>query len=339
MKIDVQCHIFPKSFIGELSSPNSQLKVMSSDATGRRVIVDSKTNDEVTFYIDNSCYVDAEAHIRDMDYFKIDKQILSLPTPSVDKVNDPNDALHLSKLINDEIASIVRKYPERFLGFATIPMNDPALATKEIERAVVKLGFKGIVVSSNTQGKFYDAEDYDIVFETLQRLKVPMFIHPTEPVAGKQIGQDYKLTLIFGWPFDTTLCVSRLVFSGLFERYPDLKIIAAHGGGMIPFFAGRIDMLARVAAGGGKRIQVQKPAEAFKKLYYDAAFFNADSLELLARFAGSDRIVYASDYPFGGDLGKNCYAQSIAMMERAQLDRETKDKIYGKNIASLLNIS
>ena len=311
---------------------------MPPDATGRRVIIDSRTNDEVTFFVDNSCYVDTEAHIRDMQHFKIDKQILSLPTPSVDKVADPEDALRLSMMINDEISGMVRKNPDKFLGFATIPMNDPTLATKEIRRTVTDLGFKGIVISSNTQGKFYDGEEYDVVFETLERLKVPVFIHPSEPVTGKQIGQDYKLTLIFGWPFDTTLSVSRLVFSGLLEKYPDLKIIAAHGGGMIPFFAGRIEMLAKVAAGGGKRISVEKPTEAFKKLYYDAAFFNADSLELLARFAGPDHIVYASDYPFGQNLGRNCYEQSIAMMESARLDSGAKDKIYGTNILSLLNV-
>ncbi|MDG6999211.1 MAG: amidohydrolase [Nitrososphaerota archaeon] len=338
MIVDVQCHIFPKSFIAELSSPKSQLRVMPPDATGRRVIIDSRTNDEVTFFVDNSCYVDTDAHVRDMQHFKIDKQVLSLPTPSVDKISDPDVAFRISMLINNEISGMVRKYPDKFLGFATIPMNDPTLATREIRRVVTDLGFKGVVISSNTQGKFYDGEEYDSVFETLERLRVPVFVHPTEPVTGKQIGQDYKLTLIFGWPFDTTLSVSRLVFSGLLEKYPDLKIIAAHGGGMIPFFAGRIEMLARVAAGGGKMISVERPADAFKKLYYDAAFFNSDSLELLAKFAGPEHILYASDYPFGQNLGKNCYEQSIAMMENARLDSVAKDKIYGTNILSLLNV-
>ena len=312
---------------------------MPPDATGRRVIIDSRTNDEVTFFVDNSCYVDTDAHVRDMQHFKIDKQVLSLPTPSVDKISDPDVAFRISMLINNEISGMVRKYPDKFLGFATIPMNDPTLATREIRRVVTDLGFKGVVISSNTQGKFYDGEEYDSVFETLERLRVPVFVHPTEPVTGKQIGQDYKLTLIFGWPFDTTLSVSRLVFSGLLEKYPDLKIIAAHGGGMIPFFAGRIEMLARVAAGGGKMISVERPADAFKKLYYDAAFFNSDSLELLAKFAGPEHILYASDYPFGQNLGKNCYEQSIAMMENARLDSIAKDKIYGTNILSLLNIN
>ncbi|MDG6998518.1 MAG: amidohydrolase family protein [Nitrososphaerota archaeon] len=207
MRIDVQCHIFPRSFIDEISSPESQLRVLEPDAAGRRVIIDSRTNDEVTFFVDNSCYVDTVAHIRDMEQFKIDKQILSLPTPSVDKVSDAKDALRLSMLINNEIADMVRKNPDKFLGFATIPMNDPSLAAKEIRRTVTELGFKGVVISSNTQGRFYDGEEYEVVFETLERLKVPVFMHPTEPVAGKQIGQDYKLTLIFGWPFDTTLSI------------------------------------------------------------------------------------------------------------------------------------
>ena len=338
LKIDVQCHIFPRSFINELSVPDSQLKVLPPDTNGRCVILDSKTGDEVTYFIANSSYVDPDAHIRDMNRYKIDKQILSLPPPGVDKIQDPNEALRLSMLINDEIAGIVRKHPDRFISFATIPMNDPSLAVKEIKRSTRELGFKGIVVSSNTQGKFYDSEEYDQVFRTLEELQAPMFIHPTEPIAGKQIGQDYKLTLIFGWPFDTTLCIARLVLSGTLERFPNLKIIAAHGGGMVPFFPGRIDMLAKVAAGKGKKIAVERPSESFKKLYYDAAFFDADALELLSKFAGADHIVFASDYPFGQNFGRNCYEASIAMMDKANLDPESKEKIYGENISRLVGI-
>ncbi|MDG6998517.1 MAG: amidohydrolase family protein, partial [Nitrososphaerota archaeon] len=108
---------------------------------------------------------------------------------------------------------------------------------------------------------------------------------------------------------------------------PDLKIIAAHGGGMIPFFAGRNEMLARLAAGGGRKILAEKPVEGFKKLYYDAAFFNTDALELLSKFAGTEHIVYASDYPFGQNLGKNCYEQSIAMIERVVSNGQPKIKV------------
>ncbi len=338
LKVDVQCHIFPRSFVDELSKPDSQLKIATPDASGRRVILDSKTGDEVTYLIENSSYVDPDAHLRDMLQYKIDRQILSLPPPSMDKILDPDEAQRMSILVNDEIAGIVRKHPDKFIGFASIPMSEPSIAVKEIKRSVSELGFKGIIVSSNTQGRFYDAEEYDPVFHMLEKLRVPMFIHPTESVAAKQIGQDYKLALTFGWPFDTTLCISRLILSGTLENFPDLKIIAAHGGGMIPFFTGRIDMLSKVAAGKGKKIAVEKPAESFKKLYYDTAFFDPDSLELLVKFAGADHVVYASDYPFGQNLGKNCYEKSISMMDRAKLDSESKEMIYGGNISQLVGI-
>jgi len=176
-------------------------------------------------------------------------------------------------------------------------MNDPDLAVDEIKRTLGDLGFKGIVISSNTHGAFYDGPQYDEVFRTLERYGYPVFIHPTNPVASKQIGQDYKLTLIYGWPFDTTLCISRLAFSGMLDKFPNLKVIAGHGGGMVPFFAGRINMLARVAAGKGKRIVPDDPVKPFKSLYYDDAFFDPVSLELLVKFAGANHVVYASDYP------------------------------------------
>ena len=282
--------------------------------------------------------MDPDAHIKDMTQYGIDRQILSLPPPSVDRFLDPKEALHSSALINDELASIVHKYQDKFIGFATIPMDDPELAVQEIRRAVTVLGLKGIVVSSNSNGKFYDSDEYAPVFEKLEKLGAPMFVHPTVPIAGSLIGQDYKLGLIFGWPFDTTLCVARLVFSGVFQKFPSLKIIAAHGGGMIPFFAGRIDMLARVAAGGGRKIAVEKPAEEFKKLYYDCAFFDSDSLELLAKFSGVDHIVYASDYPFGQNLGRNCYEASLRMMDRSSLDSSSKKRIFGENISEMIGI-
>ena len=325
--VDVQCHIFPRSFINELSSQNSELKVLPADANGRNVIVDSKTGDEVTYFIENSTYVDYKKHIEDMDRFNIDLQLLSLPSPGVDKIVDAKQAHRISMLINDELAKIVLIEPKRFQALATIAMNDPRLAVEEIERAVGTLGFKGITISSNTNGAFYDASRYEQVFETVEKYDVPIFMHPSEPVASKSIGPDYKLVLIFGWPFDTTLSISRLAFSGMLRKFPKLKLIAAHGGGMVPFFKGRINMLAKVAAGGGKQIIEEFPDEILKNLYYDAAFFDSDSLELLLKFAGADHVLYASDYPFGQNLGKNCYRESIKMMESLSASDNEKNLI------------
>ncbi|MDA4128846.1 MAG: amidohydrolase family protein [Thaumarchaeota archaeon] len=336
LRIDVQCHLFPRSFIKGLSSTGSQLRISPPDERGRRVVVDSKTGGEVTFFVDDSPFVDPKMHIRDMSDYGIDRQILSLPPPGVDMILDPQEALRLSMLINDELARVVETYPDKFGALATIPMNNATVALQEIERAINELGFKGIIVSSNTNAKFYDGDEYDEVFRTLERHNTPMFIHPTEPVTAKQIGQDYKLVLIFGWPFDTTLSIARLAFSGKLEMHPNLKIIAAHGGGMVPFFSGRIGMLAKVAAGGGKAISIDEPLKPLRNVYYDAALFDANALELLIQFAGVDHVVYASDYPFGRNQGRSCYDESLAMMERLRADNNAKEKIFAGNISRLL---
>jgi predicted TIM-barrel fold metal-dependent hydrolase len=336
--IDVQCHIFPRSFVKELSKSNSELRISAPDQNGRRVIVDSKTDDEVTFFVENSPYVDPEQHLKDMRKYNIAIQILSLPPPSVDKIQEPNEALKMSKLVNNEIAEIVTNHPDRFQGLATIPMFDSEDAREEIKRAVEELGLRGIIISSNTNGKFYDSKDFDVVFDTLQKYDVPVFIHPTESVAAKQIGQDYKLALIYGWPFDTTISISRLIFSGTLKRFPRLKIISAHGGGMVPFFKGRINMLARVAAGSGKKIVDGDPVETFKNIYYDAALFDADSLALLLKFVGAEHIVFASDYPFGQNLGKNCYEGAMKMMNELKASEDEKEKIFSGTASKIFKL-
>lgn len=336
--VDVQCHIFPRSFVNELSSPQSELKISPPDSNGRRVITDSKSGDETTYFIENSPYVDYEKHIEDMDFFNIDVQLLSLPAPSVDKMTNAKEALRVSSLINDDLAKIIAVAPERFQGLATISMNDPELAVREIKRAFDKLGFKGITISSNTNGVFYDSPKYEKVFQTMEDYDAPVFIHPTEPVTSRVIGQDYKLVLIFGWPFDTTLSISRLVFSGMLRKFPRLKIIAAHGGGMIPFFRGRMDILAKIAAGGAQKIVEDKPSEACKRLYYDAALFDSDSLELLIKFAGADHVLFASDYPFGRNLGKSCYEESIKMMEKLNVSEREKELIAQGNAKKIFRI-
>ncbi|MHB1909320.1 MAG: amidohydrolase family protein [Nitrososphaerales archaeon] len=335
--VDVQCHIFPSIFTNEVSSGKAGLKALPADANGRRVIVDS-SGDEVTFFIEDSPYVDFKKHIRDMDAYNIDVQLLSVPSPSVDKIRDSKQSYNLSRAINDELSRIVSEEPSRFQALATISMGDPELAVEEIERAVKKLGFKGLIISSNTNGAFYDQPKYERVFETIVKHDVPVFMHPSKPVTSKTIGYDYKLVLIFGWPFDTTISISRLAFSGMLSRFPQLKLIAAHGGGMIPFFKGRIKMLARVAAGGGKAIVQEFNEAVLKNLYYDAAVFDPDSLELLVKFAGAGHVLYASDYPFGQNLGKNCYVDSISMMEKLNLNETEKNMVASGNARRIFKI-
>ena len=338
MIIDVQCHIFPQAFIKELTRPSCPLSVNPPDKNGRCVVYDRATGDELSYFVENSPHTDAARHLEDMEKYGVSAQILSLPPPSVDKA-DATYALRLSRLINDDLASLVAKHKGKFLGLASIPMQDPKLAEEEIDRAINDLGLSGSVISSNTAGNFYDSPEYVDVFRRFEKYNAPVFIHPTNSVAWKQIGQDYKLGLIYGWPFDTTLSVSRLVFSGLYDKVPNLKLIAAHGGGMIPFFAGRIDMLSKVAAGGGKPIVVNDSVSVYRrKVYYDTAIFNSDSIDLLVKFAGAENVLYASDYPFGQNFGRDCYEKANRSIEQLDVSEDVKQGILWKNAARLFKI-
>lgn len=334
-RVDFQCHIFPREFIKSIKSSKGQLRLVGPDERGRHMIVDSKTDSALTYFREGTSFVDPEKHLVDMDAFGIDTQVISVNPPGVDRVTDPKEALGLSRIINDELSKLVESYPGRFAALATIPMNDSEVAVDEIKRTINDLGFHGIIVSSNTCGRFYDAASYDKVYDLLQRYDVPMFVHPGEPVVQQSMQSDYNLPLVFGWPFDTTLSVSRIALSGVLSRFPKLRVVAAHGGGMIPFYGGRLDMLLQDMRGTGK-LPAKDSMEMLKRVYYEAAVFNQKSIELLVTFAGEDRVVYGSDYPFGRDEGRACYAVSLDIMNRLDVKDEVKKKIFSANALKLL---
>lgn len=334
-RVDFQCHIFPRGFVRSVASSKGQLRVVGPDEMGRHVIVDSMTNTVLTYYREGTSFVDLGKHLADMDAFGIDMQVLSVNPPGVDRIVDPKEALRLSRIINDGLSKLVESHPRRFVALATIPMNDPEVAVDEIKRAVCDLGFPGIIVASNTCGRFYDAASYDKVYDALQRYDVPVFIHPGEAVVQQSMQLDYNLPLVFGWPFDTTISVSRIAFSGVLGRFPRLKVVAAHGGGMIPFYSGRLDMLLHDMRGSG-RPPVKDSTEMLRRVYYEAAVFNSKSIELLVSFAGEDRVVYGSDYPFGRNEGRACYEASLNAMNRLDVDGEVKEKIFSMNALKLL---
>ena len=228
MIIDIYTHIFPQNFFDELVTNSKGLGSLAE----RMKSVKSA--------------FDLDARFREMDVVDDDyRQIISLPHPALEEVAAPREATRLAALANDEMAALCARYPERFAGFvATVALTDIDAAVAEADRAVTQLGAKGIQIYSNVAGRPLDLPEFDPVFAVMAKHDLAIWLHPARtasmPDYASETKSRFEMWWCFGWPYETSVAMSRLVFCGVFDRYPGLKIVTHHLGGMIPFFDGRI---------------------------------------------------------------------------------------------------
>lgn len=295
---------------------------------------------------------DLDARFRVMDRHPGYYQLLTIANPPADELAGPDKTPDLVRLGNDQMAELVQKYPDRFVGFAaSLPMNNPEAAMREIDHAIHELGAAGIQVHSNIDGKPLDSPDLLPLFERMADLDRPVWIHPTRTSAwadypGEQRSK-FDLWWAFGWPFETSVAMGRLVFSGIFDRKPNLRIITHHCGAMIPYFEGRVgggldqlgkrsddpeDMAAR--AGLAKR-----PVDYFKMFYGDTALFGSSAgLECGLAFFGADHILFGTDMPFDPEGGEGFVRDTTAAVERMRATGEEKQMIFEGNARRLLKL-
>jgi aminocarboxymuconate-semialdehyde decarboxylase len=237
----------------------------------------------------------------------------------------------MSRIINDGIAKTVKKYPKHFQGLAMLPLIDTKLALKELDRAVLDLGLKGMCMLTNVAGKTSDADFLLPVYERAQQLGVPIFIHPTTPL-GAQVMQEWRLAIILGFEFDIVLSATRLAYAGVLERFPELNFVVSHLGAGIPFLAGRIDRGYHDPTCG---IKTKKPtSEYLRDLYCDTVSFYQPALALAYEFYGASRMVLGSDFPLIiGDL-----PAAVPSIEAMSIPNREKEKILGENVKHLLKL-
>jgi aminocarboxymuconate-semialdehyde decarboxylase len=234
-------------------------------------------------------------------------------------------------VINDGLAKVIKKYPKNFQALAMLPLIDTQAALKELDRTVLDLGFKGICMLTNIAGKPPDSDFMLPVYERAQALGVPIFIHPTTP-AGAEVMKEWRLAIILGFEFDVILSATRLAYSGVLERYPELDFVIAHLGAGIPFLAGRIDRGYHDPTCG---IKTQRPSsEYLKELYTDAVCFYQPTLKMAYEFFGAERIVMGSDFPLPiGDL-----QAAVPSINEMKISQAEKEKILGGNVVRLLKL-
>ena len=333
MKIDLFNHFFPKRFSAECIERGLAGKDM-----GKRVR-------------NVPTIADLEARFRVMDEFEDYYQFLTLPAPPLEVMAGPEESPLLARIANDGLAELVARHPDRFVGFAaSLPMNNVDAALKEYDRAVSELDARGVQIFTNVAGKPLDAPEFLPLFEESARRDLPIWIHPARgadfPDYRTESKSLYEIWWTFGWPYETSVATSRIVFSGLFDRFPDLKIITHHMGGMIPYFEGRVgygwDQLGSRTSDADyvalRESMKCRPVDYFRKFYGDTALFGAlPATRCGLEFFGVDHIVFASDVPFEPAPGLYI-RETIRCIESLDLTPEAKNRIYCRNAQELLGL-
>lgn len=324
MVIDVHNHFYPGVYLDEIAKGGCQAR-MARDSSGNPVILY-----EGDFNIVDRGHRDAGFRIAEMTRHGIDCQVLSMTTPGL-HVEEKARAVELARAVNEEFSAIVRKSDGRFHAFAALPLQWPEKARDELEYSVTRLGLKGGTLFTNVNGKTLDMPEFEPLFETAMRLSAPLFIHPTTPTPSSAF-LDYRLVATVGFPTDTTLCIARLIFGGIPDRYPDLKIISSHLGGTLPYLAERLDRGYR-AYPECKRI-AKAPSDYLKGIYYDCVLFHRETVEFAVSMMGATQFMVGSDYPH--QIGS--LSGAVEVVETLSIPEREKDMIRSGNARRVLQI-
>lgn len=335
-KIDIFNHIWPKPFFDRLIDHIGTM----SDITKRSGAVPMMTELDRRFEV--------------MDMFGEDYvQVLSLASPPLELLAGPEKALELSQIGSDSMVELCQKYPERFPAFiGTAPMNNPAACVAECKRAIEELGAVGMQIFTNVAGKPLDLAEFEPFFEYMAKVGKPVWLHPARGANFSDYKteeqSEYEIWWTFGWPYETSAAMARLVFSRLFDKYPGLNVITHHAGGMIPFFEGRVgpgwdQMGARTTDRdlAAVRKSLKRPhLEYFKDFYADTATFgSASAIKHAIEFFGEDHVLFASDAPFDPEGGPMYIRETIKLIEGLDISDAIKRKVFQDNANKLLGLS
>ena len=330
MRIDIHTHILPKEW------PDLKKKYgyggwihLDHHKTGcARMMKDSKFFREV-----GSNLWDPEIRCNEYDTFGIDVQVLSTVPVMFSYWAKPEHALDLSKLLNDHIASIIDDQPGRFIGLGTLPMQDPSLAVSELERCVKELGLSGVQIGTNINGLNLNDDSLFEVFESAESLNTAVFIHPWYMMGEKEMNQ-YWLPWLVGMPAETSRAICSMIFGGVFERLPNLRVAFAHGGGAFPATIGRIDHGFNVRPDLCAINNDKLPSTYLGKFWVDSLVHDRTALSYLISKIGMEKIALGTDYPF--PLGELEPGSLINKMN--DLSADNRDMLFSRNALNWLGI-
>jgi aminocarboxymuconate-semialdehyde decarboxylase len=328
MKIDIHTHIMPdkmpnwvrKFGYGEfihLEHRNCKACMMKGDKLFREV--------------EDNCFKE-DVRIKEMDETDVTIQVLSTIPVLFNYWAKPKDGLETSRFLNDHIAGCIAKEPNRFIGIGTVPLQDIDLAIKEMERCVHELKMPGLEIGSNINGKNLSDKEFFPFYEAAEKLSCALFVHPWE-MMGENDMQKYWLPWLVGMPAETSRAICSMIFGGVFEKFPKLRVAFAHGGGSFPFTMGRIEHGFNVRPDLVAVDNAINPRDYLGKFWFDSLVHDETALQYLLNLVGDKKICLGSDYPF--PLGEHHPGKLI---EEMQLTSEIKQKLLYQNATEWLNI-
>ena len=333
-KIDIYNHVMPPAYL-ELVKKHGKEPGMIRRMSNLRMLWDM------------------EARVEMLNAWPEVQQVISLAVPSPEMLGGPDESPGFARVANEGMAEICRRWPDKFPTFvASLPMNNPAAALLEMDYAIEKLGARGVQILTNVNGRPLDEPEIFQIFERItHKHNMPVWMHPTRPASKPDYSNEdkskYEIWQVLGWPVETSVAMSRMVFSGLLERLPALRLITHHCGGMLPYFSGRAETLwAQLGSRSddGSEAAVlgllsKPPIEYFKMFYGDTVLGGSSSaLRCGLDFFGADKVVFASDCPFDPEEGPMFIREGIRSIEDLDLDADDARKIYFGNAFKLLGL-
>jgi len=341
-RVDVFCHILPKKY-EEARWQRFQKNPFAEHSPSHLKYVRGGKAEQLNYQV----LVDLEERFRMMEEMDNYRQVLSVASPPPEVVS-PEDSDYLSKIVNDEMAELVEKYPRHFAGaVATLPMNKPEIAARELERSIQELKLVGVQLFSNVLGKPLDLPEFRPIFQMMAQHDLPILLHPARPRSHPDYltenSSRYLIWQVFGWPYESTAAMAQIAFGGVLDDYPNLKIIVHHTGAMVPFFQGRMHAMYTVfepLLEEERGCPLKKPAlEYFRCFYGDTSTFTTASIECACDFFGPDHILFGTDAPFDAEGGRFSIRESTAAIENSSLSAADKSKIFHQNFERLFRLS
>ena len=324
-KFDLHTHYYPPIYFDKIRDLPSEFSFGQSPS-GQTII----TYRGARFFGVTPPMTDVGKRLEDMDRVGIDVEVISLSTPNIffaDETHQPE----VARILNDAYAELITKHPNRFKGFASIPMDAPDAALDELHRAIDDLKLNGVVLLSNIRGRALTSPAYRPFFEEANRMNLCIFLHPMLP-ANPEPYTEYVLGPLVGFPFDTTLAVARMCFDGLLRELPNIRWVIGHLGGAIPYLMERLDSGYRDFA--ECRVNIDQPPSTYlKRLYYDTVTFSSYNLRMARDLVGVDHMVMGSDYPHL--LGS--IERSVSSIQDLGIPEYEKEKIFSETALSILN--
>jgi len=291
---------------------------------------------------------DLDNRLRIIDKYEGLTQVLTVASPALEESASPEDAVYLAKLANDEMAELVLKYPDMFsAAVACLPVNDIEAALDETDRAVKDLNFKGIQLFTPVDGKPLDSPEFLPLYEKMAAYDLPVWIHPARgravPDYPNETHSRYYMYQMFGWPYETTAAMVRLVFSGIFDKFSDIKFITHHLGAMVPYFSERItvgqDYAETHLDAKWKKSLSRPPIDYFHQFYGDTAI-NGNTAGLMCGydFFGPEHVLFATDFPYDDEEGDRFTREVIKAVEAMDIPATQKKMIFEDNTRRLLRL-